>query len=271
LPEPARYQPNSISLSVRILCVIWFLALVFYGITELAIGHFYLPLKRSYFLLDGFPVVLVAFAFFLWSIPALLTLIDHYDKRDNEADYRYFKKACWLIGTFFFFIAPLSAIWIEVYPAPVQAFSTRVHGFAENYSVYSESYKQYLPLLDICKDKLFSIIIPMAIITSLVFAWLKLFPHKFNRLFAFLLFFVVFYFSSFIFITHIQEFLNGETNIGNGQNKHLIKAKTEPGTFSAIFLTRFSFTGLFLVLGLYGLICVLTGKITGLNQPYRRG
>ncbi len=123
------FEPNSVPLLGRIICVIWIISAIFFCLAELAIGYTFTP---GGYLLSGFATILFVIGTYLLTLPALLMLIDHYDKRDNEADYRYFKKACLLTGLFFISIAPLSEFWMQLYPESVQSLLKNVHGFSEH-------------------------------------------------------------------------------------------------------------------------------------------
>ena len=84
------YSPNKIPKSTRIFNVIWALLLIsicFYGGINEALVY---PGVRGSgpIELTGLPLTFFCVALFSGAVNAALTVIDHYDKRDNERRYR---------------------------------------------------------------------------------------------------------------------------------------------------------------------------------------
>ncbi|PKO33678.1 MAG: hypothetical protein CVU34_12055 [Betaproteobacteria bacterium HGW-Betaproteobacteria-7] len=96
------YQPNHIPADVRRNNFIGALALLAYGAVSIHLDDFYLPAKRGNGLhIHGFPVLVMFAAVVCAVIVLMLTIIDHYDRRDNERNYqvatRYFRRAGWIL------------------------------------------------------------------------------------------------------------------------------------------------------------------------------
>lgn len=256
------YSPNHIPITLRFLCVIWVICLAFYGWVELAIGYTYIPSKHgSAFFVSGFPTLLIAFAAFLWAVAALLTLIDHYDKRNNEEDYKFFRKACWWTGLFFFWIAPLTEFWIQVYPQSVQSFFYRVHGFAEHYTLYKVDYKQYLPHITHYKNLAVKGLVASSIIFIFTYFPAQSFPNILGRIAAFSLYLLLLCLSISIFSFTLEDFCAGEISYGRSTNKHIVQAISEPAKFNAYLLTHFMICSLMILICILGGIGVLTNRI----------
>ena len=84
------YSPNKISKSTQIFNIVWALFLIavcLYGVTNEALVY---PGVRGSgpIELTGMPLLFFCVALVSGAINALLTLIDHYDKRDNERSYK---------------------------------------------------------------------------------------------------------------------------------------------------------------------------------------
>ncbi|MDM7859256.1 hypothetical protein QTP81_01385 [Alteromonas sp. ASW11-36] len=84
------YSPNKISKSTRIFNIVWALFLIavcLYGVTNGALVY---PGVRGSgpIELTGMPLLFFCVALLSGAINAVLTVIDHYDKRDNETSYK---------------------------------------------------------------------------------------------------------------------------------------------------------------------------------------
>lgn len=95
------YQPNHIPADERRNNFIGALALLAYGALSTRLDDFYLPAKRGGIHIHGFPV-LIMFAAVICAVTVLmLTIVDHYDRRDNERYYqvaaRCFRRAGWIL------------------------------------------------------------------------------------------------------------------------------------------------------------------------------
>lgn len=97
-----KHKPNFIARKTRVICAITAVLLLCYIAAHLAIGYIYLPTKRGGVLLSGMPALAIMASIFFLSLPATLTIIDHYDKRPNEKTYKSLKTACLRISLYFF-------------------------------------------------------------------------------------------------------------------------------------------------------------------------
>ncbi|WP_100658807.1 hypothetical protein [Alteromonas flava] len=84
------YSPNKISKSTQIFNIVWALFLIavcLYGVTNEALVY---PGVRGSdpIELTGMPLLFFCVALVSGAINALLTVIDHYDKRNNETSYK---------------------------------------------------------------------------------------------------------------------------------------------------------------------------------------
>ncbi|PXW68186.1 hypothetical protein BZA03_1179 [Alteromonas sp. I10] len=84
------YSPNKIPKSTRIFNIVWALFLIamcLYGFTNEALV--YPGVRGSYPIeLTGMPLLFFCVALLSGAVNAALTVIDHYDKRDNERSYK---------------------------------------------------------------------------------------------------------------------------------------------------------------------------------------
>ena len=88
---PDEYTPNHIPRGERIASVVMSIALFAYGTYGLWVSDLYLPGRRSNGVhLHGLPAW-VMYAAILCACSVMLSVVaDHYDKRDNETNYRRF-------------------------------------------------------------------------------------------------------------------------------------------------------------------------------------
>lgn len=96
------YQPNRIPAEERWNNFFAAFALLAYGAVSLYLDDFFLPSKRGNGIhIHGFPVLVMFVAVICATVVLLLTLIDHYDRRDNERHYqitaKYFRAAGWTL------------------------------------------------------------------------------------------------------------------------------------------------------------------------------
>lgn len=109
-----RYAPNIIPLSKRIWNILLSLLLLIYGAYGLWKGDLYIPGKRGNGMhLNGFAAWAMYGAFIGACLAMLSVVVDHFDKRDNEAKYKYFAGKCNAVGWSLFFLSIVIAIWTE--------------------------------------------------------------------------------------------------------------------------------------------------------------
>ena len=97
------YTPNHIPSAERISCLFFSIGLITYGTIGVYIDDLYVPGKRSRGLhFHGVPCWILYFAFLFAAINLLSVIMDHYDTRNNETNYRKFAKLTRQIGWILF-------------------------------------------------------------------------------------------------------------------------------------------------------------------------
>lgn len=106
-----KYVPNIIPLGKRIWNILSSLFLLAYGAYGLWIGDIYIPGKRgSGTHLHGLAAWAMYAAFIAACLAMLSIIVDHFDKRDNEARYKYFADKCNTVGLVLIFVSFAIAI-----------------------------------------------------------------------------------------------------------------------------------------------------------------
>ncbi len=91
--EPAAYTPNHIPFGTRVFYLLVGLALLAYGSYGLWIDDIFLPAKRGPGThMHGPAAVAMAAAMALAAVNMLSVIVDHFDQRNNETNYRLFGK-----------------------------------------------------------------------------------------------------------------------------------------------------------------------------------
>lgn len=101
-----RYSPNHITVTERIMSILFSSILLIYGLIGFLIDDLYLPGKsKGGIHLHGVPmwIMLSAFAFAIANL--LSVVIDYYDQRNNETNYQRFAKVTKIIGWILFGVA----------------------------------------------------------------------------------------------------------------------------------------------------------------------
>ena len=97
------YTPNDVPLSHRILYGLISLTWVGWAMIGLLSGHmFFLVSKRGAIHFSGVPAMLFSAAVVACAIACVVTIVDHYDRRDNEESYRRVRRRAWLTAMVFF-------------------------------------------------------------------------------------------------------------------------------------------------------------------------
>lgn len=103
------YTPNRIPTSERVLNVLYALVLVALGVLGLFKGELLLPGKRTSgsngAALQGIPAWLMYAAMACAVCVLLASVVDHYDRRNNEASYRRFARVGKICGWSLFAVA----------------------------------------------------------------------------------------------------------------------------------------------------------------------
>jgi hypothetical protein len=116
VPEPGegQYVPNVIPLSTRIWNVLLSLGLLAYGAYGLARGDLYIPGKRGNGMhLHGLAAWVMYGAFIGACLTMLSVVIDHFDQRNNEAQYKRFAEKCKQGGWALFILSLVIAIIVH--------------------------------------------------------------------------------------------------------------------------------------------------------------
>ncbi len=98
------YTPNHIPLKERLFLLFLGIALIFYSFYGLMNGELHIPTKNAEiaFYKDG--ILWGGFCLFTMSLALFVSIIDHYDKRDNEIYYSAITKGLsFLAGVFLIF------------------------------------------------------------------------------------------------------------------------------------------------------------------------
>jgi hypothetical protein len=107
LKEKLPYKPNRISAEERTWSIVISVILMVYGITSIYMNDMVFPGGGKYgevkerLHLQGFPLWMMFLAFAAASANLLSVVADHYDKRDNQINYKRFGKICRIIGWIF--------------------------------------------------------------------------------------------------------------------------------------------------------------------------
>ena len=106
------YTPNRIPSGERMVNTVFSAALLLYGAFGLAIDDLYIPGKRGHGVhLHGSPAWIMYCAFIFASLNLMSVVIDHYDTRDNEINYKVFARVTQVLGWVFF----AAAIALDLY------------------------------------------------------------------------------------------------------------------------------------------------------------
>jgi len=106
LMKQKKYTPNHIPEEERLKCLFFSLGLIIYGTIGVYIDDLYIPGKRSRGLhFHGVPMWVLYFAFLFAAMNLLSVIVDHYDKRNNETNYKKFAQVTRYIAATLFFAA----------------------------------------------------------------------------------------------------------------------------------------------------------------------
>lgn len=97
------YVPNQLPLKERLTNFVLSITLLTYGVISIRADDFYLRARRGWqgIHLHGLAAWVAAAAVMVSALTLILTIIDHYDRRDNEHDYvrasQVMKTLCWAL------------------------------------------------------------------------------------------------------------------------------------------------------------------------------
>ena len=242
----SNYQPNVVPLFIRLAMAFSAVFLVFFAAVQLMTGYTYILSKRGGILLHGMPSLMVVLTVIALCAAELLTIVDHYDKRQNEEFYKNAKSLLLKSAAFFFFagvpIVMLLALVLQNYGIYVL---TNIPGLAENYNFYTPELKLFIPYLDPIKSNFLWIFISALILIIVALIIIKLFEDTLKKQAQILLSLGLMGFSALFITGTIEDFLSGEVDAGRRSHKYTVSAWSEPAKFNAIILTHFTLGGAF--------------------------
>jgi hypothetical protein len=259
----SKYQPNSVPLLTRLAMAFTAVFLVFFAAVQLMTGYTYIISRRGGILLHGMPSVMVVLTVTALCAAALLTILDHYDKRPNEEFYKYARGLLLKSATIFFFAGVplfllLDFILRNSYDIDILS---NIPGFAENFSFYSPELNQFIPYLkSIFRINIWISLTGVLLILSGFFI-LKLFPKVLRRQALILGSLGFMAASAFMIAETLEDLLTGETEAGRGRHKYIINAWSEPAKFNAILLTHFTLSGAVFVTCATAFVGLVTRRI----------
>lgn len=108
MTSKSAYTPNHIPKGERIRNLIFSIGLLLYGTIGVYIDDIYVPGKRSKGIhFHGVPCWVMYGALIMAATNLLLVIVDHYDKRNNETNYKMIAKVTRIVGWSLFFLALL--------------------------------------------------------------------------------------------------------------------------------------------------------------------
>lgn len=241
------YQPNSIPLQLRAMSAVLLLALLVYALSAVLTGYTYVPGKRGGFFLSGIPTLMVVFAAICASVAATLTILDHYDRRPNEATYRAARRRALQLGLIAFVAAPFVQLLDALLLLGGLDLLPRFQGLAHQYTLHSPQLRAYLPT--IAPVVAASVPIAVASFVLIGLGWLlhARFAARTRRLVPVLLSLGLFGLAAVMLADTVEAFLAGEVQPGSRRQRAPVTAEAEPAKFNAVLLTRFALGGLLLV------------------------
>lgn len=109
------FQPNKIPWKTRFYYLLASSFLFVYGLAGLINDDIYIPGKRSRGIhLHGYAAVIMFIVFLLAIANMVSVVIDHFDKRDNEVNYKYFAKVTSIFAWMLFFAALIAQIVLDL-------------------------------------------------------------------------------------------------------------------------------------------------------------
>lgn len=250
------HKPNVVSAKLRVFLTVAAIFLLGYMCAELTSGYTFIPGKRGGFLLSGLPTLLIVISASGLFLAALLTIIDHYDKRPNEESYSLLRKRCLKSALYLFFAAPLVELLqgllfvcgIDIFP--------HIHGLAENYTFYNPKFYVFIKYVEPITSNAGAIVLLFMAGTGLSVLINKLSSRQ-NRLVAALVGISFIALSVLVLAGATQHFLLGRVGVGG----KMFIATQEPAKFNAVLLGHFICGGFFFTLGLFGIISVITNRL----------
>jgi hypothetical protein len=240
------HRPNSIPLQLRALSAVAVLGLLLYALAALLTGHAYVPGKRGGLFLAGLPTLLLVFAALCASVAATLTLVDHYDRRPNEAAYRNARRNALRLALYAFLAAPFVQLLDALLLLAGLDLLPRFEGLAPHSTLHSPQLRGHLPRL----APLLAASVPLAL-ASFGAIGLGLLLHarwqsRTRRAVLVLLSLGLLGLATVTLTHSFAALLRGEVQPGS-RHRAPVTAQAQPAKFNAVLLTRFGVGGLLLV------------------------
>ena len=108
--KDADYTPNHIPANQRRQNIVSSIFLAIYGAYGLWVNDLYIPGKRSGVHLHDVPAWIMYAAFICACLVMLLVVVDHYDQRNNETNYKLFANVFRYLGWGFFVLSLIMAL-----------------------------------------------------------------------------------------------------------------------------------------------------------------
>lgn len=251
-----KYYPNIVPLSLRVTLFVCAVGLLIYMCVGLSTGYTYIPGKRGGILLSAMPTFFIVGSASALFLSAMLTIIDHYDKRPNELVYKAAKRVLLKLALYLFIAAPLVGLAKDL----LQLFGINIfpdlHGFAENYTLYSSDMNDYERYFDVILDNGWVVFLISVLAGFVGIIFIKRGSNK-NRFSGALVAFSMLGMSSLFLANSIQDFLSGKIKFRH----NIVYADQEVAKFNAILLTDFSLSGVMFTASVFVLVGVITGRI----------
>jgi hypothetical protein len=107
------YTPNHISTKERTQCILFSVGLLIYGTIGVVRDDLYIPGKRSRGMhFHGIPCWIMYFAFLFAAANLISVVVDHYDSRNNETNYKKFANLTRRIGWVLFITAIIADLLV---------------------------------------------------------------------------------------------------------------------------------------------------------------
>lgn len=256
-----KHRPNFIPLKTRVFLAVCALFLLAFVLAELAIGYTYLPGRRGGFLLSGIPTLMIAISAATLLLAAVLTIVDHYDRRPNEESYKAVKLVCFKISFYLFVAAPFVELFESLLSLGGINPFPKFHGIAEQYSFYSPELKVYAHYLAPIKNSESSILILSILLLGVGFFVEKFFAGRAKQFVVLVAAIGMLGLSSVWLTSTTSDLLRGEVTAGRRASKRVVHAENEPAKFNAILLTHFSLGGLMFISSAVVILGVITNRI----------
>ena len=259
-----KYKPNFVSLKVRIWSAVGAVYLLCFMTAILAMGYVFLPGKRSGVLLSGFPTLMIAIGALTLCAAIVLTIVDHYDARQNEHVYKAAKIFCYKITAVLFIGAPIIEILeaillyngIDVLP--------NFHGFAENYTFYSPAFNEYSKRAEGLVDATSWVVLAFFVFGASGWAINKYLTTISKRVVVLLFGISMLCLSFSILVFTLNDFLSGETS-----NADIVyRAVEEPAKFNAILLTNFVIGAVMLLASMVAVVGLISNRIKVSSESF---